>query len=155
MDKEPYDNKLRAVGFHSSVRLQLQSLGMIKTGDGTVIGAKTKLKVKKNRLGPPLREVEYDIYFDSGIDVTTSWIDIMTKYDIITKETKVKYKYIDTETGEEILFQGKDLMNLFKERPEIKAKMYDAICNNYIMKYDPADPDLELTFDSNVENMDA
>ncbi len=63
----------KAIAFHSSVRLRLSPAGMIKAdvfgnGGKEVVGIQTIAKVVKNRMGPPLRTVEYPIYFDRGID---------------------------------------------------------------------------------------
>jgi len=61
----------KALPFHSSVRLRLKSLGQIKgkvNGVEQVVGIKTKVTIVKNRMGPPHRSINYDIYFDSGID---------------------------------------------------------------------------------------
>jgi recombination protein RecA len=133
----------KAVGFHSSVRLGLYNLGMIKKSDGTVVGARTRLKVKKNRLGPPSREVEYDIYFDSGIDSAPSWIDELIKFKLV-KKRGAYYDYVDTETGEEIIFTSANILAKFKENPALKKQVYERLCEEYIMKYDPANPDEEL-----------
>jgi recombination protein RecA len=130
----------KAVGFHASVRLSLYNLGMIKKSDGTVIGAKTKLKIKKNRLGPPSREVEYDIYFDSGIDSAPSWIDELTKHKLV-KKRGAYYDYVDTETGEEVVFTSANILTKFAEDPRLKKQVYEKLCEEYIMKYDPANPD--------------
>jgi recombination protein RecA len=133
----------KAVGFHSSVRLTLYNLGMIKTSDGSIVGAKTKLKIKKNRLGPPSREVEYDIYFDSGIDSAPSWIDVLVKYKLV-KKRGAYYDYVDIETGEEIVFTSANILTKFKENPKLKKQVYERLCEVYIMKYDPSNPDEEL-----------
>jgi len=143
----------KAVGFHASVRLTLYNLGMIKTSDGTIVGAKTKLKVKKNRLGPPSREVEYDIYFDSGIDSAPSWIDELVKHKLV-KKRGAYYDYVDVETGEEIIFTSANILTKFKERPELKKQVYERLCEVYIMKYDPSNPDDELQIVTSPEGGD-
>jgi recombination protein RecA len=116
---------------------------MIKTSDGSIVGAKTKLKIKKNRLGPPSREVEYDIYFDSGIDSAPSWIDVLVKYKLV-KKRGAYYDYVDIETGEEIVFTSANILTKFKENPKLKKQVYERLCEVYIMKYDPSNPDEEL-----------
>jgi recombination protein RecA len=133
----------KAVGFHASVRLQLYNLGMIKKSDGTVVGARTKLKLKKNRLGPPSREVEYDIYFDSGIDSAPSWIDELVKHKLV-KKRGAYYDYVDQETGEEVIFTSANILTKLKENPALKKQVYERLCSEYIMKYDPSNPDEEL-----------
>ena len=143
----------KAVGFHSSVRLSLYNLGMIKKSDGTVVGAKTKLKVKKNRLGPPSREVEYDIYFDSGIDSAPSWIDELVKFKLV-KKRGAYYDYVDLETGEEIVFTSANILAKLKENPALKKQIYERLCEEYVMKYDPSNPDEELQLVTNPEGGD-
>jgi RecA/RadA recombinase len=59
----------KAIAFHSSVRLRLKSVGQIKLAKSAdkpeaVVGITTRAQVVKNRMGPPLRTVDYDIYFD-------------------------------------------------------------------------------------------
>jgi len=143
----------KAVGFHASVRLSLYNLGMIKKSDGTVIGAKTKLKIKKNRLGPPSREVEYDIYFDSGIDSAPSWIDELVKYKLVKKRGSY-YDYVDTETGEEVVFTSANILTKLAEDPRLKKQVYEKLCEEYIMKYDPANPDEGIELVSTPEGGD-
>ena len=143
----------KAVGFHASVRLTLVNMGMIKKSDGTVIGAKTKLKVKKNRLGPPSREVEYDIYFDSGIDSAPSWIDVLVKYKIVNKRGSY-YDYTDETTGEIITLTSANILQKFHENPELKTQIYNKVCAAYIMKYDPAHPDDDLVIETSQDGGD-
>ena len=61
----------KAIAFHASCRLRLKQMGKLKSkvgGVDQVVGIKTRAQVIKNRMGPPLRSVDYDIYFDRGID---------------------------------------------------------------------------------------
>lgn len=62
------------IGYHSSIRLRLRSVGQIKIGD-EVVGIKTKASVIKNRMGPPAKSTEFNIFFDSGIDKYSNWLD--------------------------------------------------------------------------------
>ena len=76
----------KAIQFHASCRLRLKAAGQIKAkimGKEQVIGIKTKCKVVKNRMGPPLREAEFNIYFESGIDDTGSWLQVMKDYELV------------------------------------------------------------------------
>lgn len=127
----------KAVGFHSSVRLRLQSIGQIKVkadGREEIVGVKTKCKVLKNRLGPPARNIEYDIYFESGIDNYGSWLSIMKDYNVVS-QAGAWYTYTDTETGETFKFLSKEFSNLITSNPELKQSIYNAICDKYIFKY--------------------
>jgi recombination protein RecA len=73
----------KAIPFHASVRLRLKNTGMIKAkveGVEQVVGSKTEVQVVKNRMGPPHRKINYDIYYDSGIDNYGGWLETMKKY---------------------------------------------------------------------------
>lgn len=150
----------KAIPFHASVRLRLKSIGQIKVknsaGVEQIIGIKTNAQVVKNRIGPPLRMVGYDIYFESGIDNYGGWMELMKDYGLITN-AGAWYTYIDQETGEEIKFQSKSFHTLLQERPEVQAAMYRDICNAYIFKYRPGiDGGIdEVTVDSDVINEEA
>ncbi|HCT51155.1 MAG TPA: hypothetical protein DF712_01725, partial [Balneola sp.] len=65
----------------------LKSIGQIKikkNGKDQVVGIKTRCQVIKNRMGPPLKTVDYDIYFDSGIDDYGSWLQILKDNKLVT-----------------------------------------------------------------------
>jgi|TARA_B110000977_G_scaffold84655_1_gene113029 recombination protein RecA len=127
----------KAIAFHSSCRLRLKVMGQLKSkigGVDQVVGIKTRAQVVKNRMGPPLRSVDYDIYFDSGIDNYGSWLNMMKNYKLVG-QSGAWYTYADTETGEEIKFQAKNFEELLAERPELKESLYQQICDAYIMSY--------------------
>ena len=127
----------KAIAFHSSCRLRLKVMGQLKSKIGgldQVVGIKTRAQVVKNRMGPPLRSVDYDIYFDSGIDNYGSWLNMMKNYKLVG-QSGAWYTYADTETGEEIKFQAKNFEELLAERPELKESLYQQICDAYIMSY--------------------
>ena len=69
----------KALPFHSSTRIRLKNLGQIKSGN-KIIGMKCRAQVIKNRLGPPLRHADYDMYFDSGIDNYGGWLNVMKEH---------------------------------------------------------------------------
>ena len=127
----------KAIASHSSCRLRLKVMGQLKSkigGVDQVVGIKTRAQVVKNRMGPPLRSVDYDIYFDSGIDNYGSWLNMMKNYKLVG-QSGAWYTYADTETGEEIKFQAKNFEELLAERPELKESLYQQICDAYIMSY--------------------
>ena len=65
----------KALPFHSSTRIRLKNMGQIKVGTKKdVIGMKCRAQIIKNRLGPPLRHADFNLYFDSGIDDKGSWL---------------------------------------------------------------------------------
>ncbi len=74
----------RALKFYSSVRLDVRKLAAIKDGD-QVIGNRTKIKVVKNKLAPPFREVEFDLLFGEGISREGDLLDLGTSQNLIEK----------------------------------------------------------------------
>jgi recombination protein RecA len=127
----------KAIQFHASCRLRLKAVGQIKAlvnGKEQVIGIKTKAKVVKNRMGPPLREAEFNIYFESGIDDYGGWLQVLKDYDLV-KQGGSWYTYIDDETGKEIKFLSKDFEKLVLSDAIIKKQIYNKICETLIMAY--------------------
>lgn len=100
----------KALKFYSSVRLDVRRMAAIKDGQN-VIGNRTKIKVVKNKVAPPFREVEVDIIFGKGIDTVGDVIDLAIQFDII-KKGGAWYTY------EEDRFQGSEqLSEYFKKEP--------------------------------------
>jgi len=129
----------KAIAFHASTRLRLSLMGKISNSAGDVIGVKVKANVVKNRLGPPHRTAEFEIYFNRGIDDNSSWLSILKENKII-KQAGAWYSYDDN--GTEIKFQSKDFPKFLDENPARKDKLYGQICDTLIMKYQSEfDPD--------------
>lgn len=127
----------KAIAFHSSVRLRLKSVGQIKVtkeGRDEILGIKTRAQVIKNRMGPPLRMVDYDIYFESGIDDYGSWLEMLKNFNLVT-QAGAWYTYTNTETGEIIKFQSKDFESKIMDNAELKEHIYKELCSKYILKY--------------------
>jgi recombination protein RecA len=157
----------KAVAFHSSVRIRLKSLGQIKmklNGVDQVIGIKTRAIVQKNRLGPPLKSVDYDIYFESGIDNYGSWLETLKTYKLATSgqywsiplsyasvmehdskgksvERVFNDEIVNPETGElkktdgVLKFRSKDFGKWMEANPKLKEFLYSMICDRFIMTY--------------------
>lgn len=133
----------KAIAFHSSVRLRLKSVGQIKLAKSAdkpeaVVGITTRAQVVKNRMGPPLRSVDYDIYFDSGIDDYGSWLTMMKNYNLVS-QAGAWYTYTNTDTGEVVKFQSKDFKAKLIDDPEMKEQVYKTICEKYILNYKAGD----------------
>ncbi|MBL8602550.1 MAG: recombinase RecA [Myxococcales bacterium] len=73
-----------ALKFYASVRLDVRRVGSLKAGDD-VIGARTRVKVVKNKLAPPFKESEFDVRYGTGIDATAELIDLATELGVIEK----------------------------------------------------------------------
>jgi recombination protein RecA len=127
----------KALAFHASVRLRLKGTGQIKMkvgGQDKIVGMKVRAQVVKNRMGPPLRSTDFEIYFDRGIDNYGSWLGVM-KENKVVKQAGAWYTYVDTETGEEVKFQSKDFIQLMEERLDLKEQIYKKICEETILQY--------------------
>ena len=144
----------KAIAFHASVRLRLKSMGTIKAKDGSgnerIVGIKVRCQVVKNRMGPPLRSADFDIFFDRGIDNYGAWLGLM-KDNGIVKQSGAWYEYTDIDTGEIIKFQAKDFPSTLENNTEVKEQIYKRICESTILQYkkDSLDSD-NLVVDSEV-----
>ena len=146
----------KALGFHASCRLRMKKMGKLNSKVGGVeqtVGIKTRVQVIKNRMGPPLRTVDFEIYFDRGIDRYGSWLNTMKTYKLV-KQGGAWYTWVDESSGEEIKFQAKTFEDLLETRPEVKEQMYKQICDAYILGYKEASDaaNIDTTeFDDKVE----
>lgn len=132
---------MKAIAFHASTRLRLSQMGKISNTHGDVIGIKVKANIIKNRLGPPHRTAEFEIYFNRGIDDTTTWLSIM-KENKLLKQTGAWYTYTDPVSGEETKMQSKEFAKFLADDPERKERLYNQICDILIMRYQTEfDPD--------------
>ena len=110
-----------ALKFYASVRLDIRRIGAIKKGD-EILGNETRVKVVKNKVAPPFKQVEFDILYGEGISLEGELIDIGVQENIVEK-SGAWYSYDGTRIG-----QGKDNVRAYlKENPEIaddiKAKI--------------------------------
>lgn len=131
----------KGIPFHASVRLRLSSIGAIKAkreGRDEIVGSRVKAKLVKNRCGPPLRECEYEVYFDSGIDDYSSWLTVMKEHNLVS-QSGAWYQWTDKRTGEVIKFQSKEFVEKIMSNPELYDIVYDEIAEKVIMKYKKLD----------------
>lgn len=125
----------KALGFHASTRIRLKRLGMIKdTKDkNLVLGMKIRAQVIKNRLGPPMRHADFNLFFDKGIDDYSSWLEVLKSYELV-KQGGAWYS-MENHEGEIIKFQSKDFAAKLTENEDFKNYIYDIICEKHILKY--------------------
>ena len=131
----------KGIPFHASVRIRLSSIGAIKVkvdGHDQIVGSRVKAKLVKNRVGPPLRECEYEVYFDSGIDDYSSWLTTMKDYKLVD-QAGAWYSWTNKKSGEVIKFQSKEFVEKLITVPENKEMIYDEIADKVIMKYQQLD----------------
>ena len=130
----------KAIPFHSSVRLRLKSVGQIKVkkdGVDQTVGIKTRCQVIKNRMGPPLKTIDYDIYFESGIDNFGGWLNVMKQFKLVS--TAGAWYTYKRANGKDVKFLSKDFQGKLEADPELKDEIYNAICDAYILTYKPGD----------------
>jgi recombination protein RecA len=74
----------RALKFYCSVRMDIRRIGAVKDGSD-IIGNRTRVRVKKNKVAPPFKKAEFDIIYGEGISSLGELIDLGTEYEIIEK----------------------------------------------------------------------
>ena len=102
-----------ALKFYSSVRIDIRRIGALKDKD-EVVGNQTRVKVVKNKVAPPFRQVEFDILYGEGISKAGELIDLGVKFDIVEKSGSW-YSYNSQRIG-----QGKEnARNFLKDNTNI------------------------------------
>ncbi len=101
-----------ALKFYSSVRLDIRRIGAIKDGD-KITGNRTRVSVKKNKLAPPFKQVEFDIMYGRGISKAGEILDLAVDLDIV-KKSGSWYSYGDNKLG-----QGRDSVKALIENDEV------------------------------------
>ncbi|WP_417549739.1 recombinase RecA [Methylophaga sp.] len=102
-----------ALKFYASVRLDIRRIGAIKKGD-EILGNETRVKVVKNKVAPPFKQVEFDILYGEGISREGELIDLGVNENIVEK-SGAWYSYDGNRIG-----QGKDNVRIYlKEHPEM------------------------------------
>ncbi|MDJ0755880.1 MAG: recombinase RecA [Ardenticatenaceae bacterium] len=111
----------KALKFYASVRLDIRRTEAIKAS-GTVVGNRTRIKVKKNKVAPPFTQAEFDIMYNQGISRSGSVLDLATEYEILDKRGAY-YRY-----GETLLGQGRENAKAFLEdNPEMLMELENLI----------------------------
>ncbi|MFO1238037.1 MAG: recombinase RecA [Alphaproteobacteria bacterium] len=113
-----------ALKFYASVRLDIRRIGAIKERD-EVVGSQTRVKVVKNKVAPPFRQVEFDIMYGEGISKVGELVDLGVKAGIIEKSGSW-FSYDGQRIG-----QGREnAKSFFKDNPDMADKVEQAIRAN-------------------------
>ena len=95
-----------ALKFYASVRMDIRRIQAIKSS-GEIIGNRTRVKVKKNKVAPPFTECEFDIMYNEGISRTGDVLDLAVEYGLVDKRGAY-FRYGDTLLG-----QGRENAKIF------------------------------------------
>jgi recombination protein RecA len=113
-----------ALKFYASVRLDIRRVGAIKERD-EVVGNQTRVKVVKNKLAPPFKQVEFDIMYGEGISKAGEILDLGVKAGVIEK-SGTWFSYDSQRIG-----QGRENAKAFiKANPDVAARIEAAIRQN-------------------------
>ena len=113
-----------ALKFYASVRLDIRRIGAIKERD-EVVGNQTRVKVVKNKLAPPFKQVEFDIMYGEGVSKMGEILDLGVKAGIVEK-SGAWFSYDSQRLG-----QGRENSKAFlKANPDMTAKIEAAIRQN-------------------------
>ncbi len=114
----------RALKFYSSVRLEIRKADVIKNGT-EIVGTKSRVKVIKNKVAPPFKQVEIDIIYGKGISKIGEVIDLGVEYGVVRK-AGAWYSYNDEKIG-----QGRENVKIFLEaNPEIYEEITKQVEQN-------------------------
>lgn len=114
-----------ALKFYSSVRMDIRRIGAIKDAD-SVIGNRTRIKVVKNKVAPPFKEIEFDIMYGTGISKEGDLLDIATKENIVDK-AGAWFSYNDAKIG-----QGRENAKKFlAENDAIRNEIQHKVLTKY------------------------
>jgi recombination protein RecA len=123
-----------ALKFYASQRLDIRRIGAIKDGE-QVIGNRTRVKVVKNKVAPPFKEVEFDIMYGHGISREGDVLDLAAAEDVVEK-SGTWFSF-----GGERIGQGREQAKTFlREHPETLAEIEARLFERFGMKRAPAAP---------------
>jgi len=128
----------RALKFYASVRIDIRRAEQLKQGDGEPYGAKTKVKVVKNKMAPPFKTCEFDIIFGEGISKLGIIVDMADKN--IIKKSGAWYSCGDIKLG-----QGKEKAKVYlEEHPAFLEEIKEKIYESYGIEYEKQDVPEEI-----------
>ncbi len=110
-----------ALKFYASIRIDVRRIGAVKDRD-EITGNQTRVKVVKNKMAPPFKQVEFDIMYGEGISKTGELIDLGIKAGLVDKAGSW-FSYGDRRIG-----QGRENAKTFlKDNPEVARELEDAL----------------------------
>jgi recombination protein RecA len=123
-----------ALKFYASVRMDIRRIGAIKNGEN-VVGSRTRVKVVKNKMAPPFKEVEFDILYGEGISREGELIDLATAGNIVEKSGAwLSY-------GGERIGQGRENAKTFlREHPDVYSSLESKVLAAHDIQRSPAVP---------------
>ncbi|HRI72220.1 MAG TPA: recombinase RecA [Polyangium sp.] len=130
-----------ALKFYSSVRLDIRSIGKIKEAaaggkEPAVVGNRTRVKVVKNKMAPPFREVEFDILYGQGISHSGDVIDLASEANIIEK-SGAWFSFQNDRIG-----QGRENARAYLEQhPDVLDRVEAMVLAKHGIKRAPKGPD--------------
>jgi recombination protein RecA len=128
-----------ALKFYASVRLDIRRIGQIKDRD-EVVGNQTRVKVVKNKVAPPFKQVEFDIMYGEGISKMGELVDLGVKAGIVDK-SGAWYSY-----GDERIGQGRENAKTFlREHPDLAYEIEDKIRASHGLEFGVTGEDDSLT----------
>ncbi|MCU9846901.1 recombinase RecA [Defluviimonas sp. WL0024] len=124
-----------ALKFYASVRLDIRRIGSIKDRD-EVVGNTTRVKVVKNKVAPPFKQVEFDIMYGEGISKTGELIDLGVKAGVVEK-SGAWYSF-----GDERIGQGRENAKQFlRDNPDMAWQIEDKIRASHGLDFGASDDD--------------
>jgi recombination protein RecA len=128
-----------ALKFYASVRLDIRRTGAIKNGEA-VVGSRTRVKVVKNKVAPPFKEVEFDIMYGTGISKEGDLIDLASQEGIIEK-SGAWYAFKSERIG-----QGREnAKDYLREHPEVLREVEQKVLEKFgVLKVPPVGPVPEM-----------
>ena len=136
-----------ALKFYSSVRLDIRRIGSIKDRD-EVVGNQTRVKIVKNKVAPPFKQVEFDIMYGEGISKTGELLDLGVNLGIVQK-SGAWFSY-----GDERIGQGRENSRQFlKDNPHIAYDIEDKIRAAHGLDFDDEKPTMASSKSSDDEDI--
>ncbi|WP_449036452.1 recombinase RecA [Peptostreptococcus stomatis] len=120
----------RALKFFSTMRIEVRRVDSIKQGD-KILGNRTRIKIVKNKVAPPFKQIEFDIMYGTGISKSGDLLDVAVGIDVI-KKAGAWYSYNDEKMG-----QGREnSKNFLEENEDIAAEIEAKVREYYVLPVD-------------------